>query len=69
MGMPTNSFSVGPFEDYSDSPILAPSNGLQSKAVYNPSVIVQNGRFWMPSRAETDDGLTGRIAIAQSKVI
>jgi len=64
--MPTNNFPVGPFKDYSDNPILAPSNGFQSKAVYNPSVIEENGRFRMLYRAETDDGLTGRIAIAQS---
>ncbi len=64
--MKASGFPLGPFEDYPDNPILAPSRGFQSKGVFNPTVIKEEARFWMLYRAETEDGLTGRIGIAQS---
>lgn len=64
--MADNSFRFGPFADYLDNPILAPSKGFQSKAVYNPTVIKEGDRYWMLYRAEEADGLTGKIGIAQS---
>lgn len=64
--MRANGFPLGPFEDYPGNPILTPSTGFQSKAVFNPTVVRDGGRLWMLYRAETEDGLTGRIGIAQS---
>ncbi len=64
--MKGNDFPLGPFEDYPGNPILVPSKGFQSKAVFNPTVVKEEERFWMLYRAETGDGLTGRIGIAQS---
>jgi len=64
--MKAEDFPVGPFEDYPGNPILTPLKGFQSRAVYNPTVIKEEGRFWMLYRAETEDGLTGRIGIAKS---
>ncbi|RLB11135.1 MAG: hypothetical protein DRG63_13245 [Deltaproteobacteria bacterium] len=59
-------FIMGPFEDWKENPILSPTGGFQSKAVYNPSVIEQGGEFLMFYRAEAEDGLTGRIAFSKS---
>jgi len=64
--MKAEDFPVGPFEDYPGNPILTPSKGFQSRGVFNPTVIKEEGRFWMLYRAETEDGLTGRIGIAKS---
>ena len=64
--MKSNDFPLGPFEDYPGNPILVPSKGFQSRAVFNPTVINEEGRFWMLYRAEAEDGLTGKIGIAQS---
>ena len=64
--MKANDFPVGPFEDYAGNPILTPSKGFQSRGVYNPTVIKEESSFWMLYRAETKDGLTGSIGIAQS---
>ena len=64
--MKANDFPVGPFEDYAGNPILTPSKGFQSRGVFNPTVIKEESSFWMLYRAETKDGLTGRIGIAQS---
>jgi predicted GH43/DUF377 family glycosyl hydrolase len=64
--MKSNDFPLGPFEDYPGNPILAPSKGFQSRGVFNPTVIKEEGRFWMLYRAEAKDGLTGKIGIAQS---
>jgi predicted GH43/DUF377 family glycosyl hydrolase len=63
--MKVGGLSLGLFEDYPDNPILAPSKGFQSKGVFNPTVIKEEARFWMLYRAETEDGLTGRIGIAE----
>lgn len=65
--MKANDFPLGPFEDYPGNPILLPAKGFRSRAVFNPTVIEDEGRLWMLYRAETEDGLTGRIGIAQSK--
>ena len=64
--MKAEDFPVGPFKDYPGNPLLAPSEGFQSRAVFNPTVIKEGSRFRMLYRAETEDGLTGRIGIAQS---
>lgn len=64
--MKVNDFPLGLFEDYRGNPILVPSKGFQSRGVYNPAVIKEEGRFWMLYRAETEDNLTGRTGIAQS---
>lgn len=59
--------TFGPFIDYKGNPILTPAKGLQSKAVFNPSVIVDKGVFNMFYRAQSlDDELTGRIMLAMS---
>jgi len=55
------------FVDYQNNPILAPTAGLQSKAVFNPAVILDKGIFNMLYRAQSlDDDLTGRIMLATS---
>jgi predicted GH43/DUF377 family glycosyl hydrolase len=64
--MNADNFPIGPFEDFDGNPILTPSKGFQSKGVFNPSVVKEEDRFWMLYRAEANDGLTGRIGIAQS---
>lgn len=59
---------IGPFVDYQNNPILAATKGLQSKAVFNPTVIVDKGQFNMLYRAQSlDDELTGRIMLAKSE--
>ncbi|NWF91873.1 MAG: family 43 glycosylhydrolase [Syntrophaceae bacterium] len=65
--MSQNTFPIGPFTDYEKNPILRPSRGFQSKRLYNPSVLKEGERFLMVYRAETDDGLTGRIGLAESQ--
>ncbi len=65
--MKRNSFPIGPFIDYPKNPILRPSNGFQSKRLYNPSVIKEGKKFYMFYRAESDDSLTGRIGLAESE--
>jgi len=58
---------IGPFVDYKNNPVLAPTIGFQSKAVFNPTVVVENGAFQMMYRAQSrDDELTGRIMLARS---
>lgn len=58
---------IGPFVDHQNNPILAATTGLQSKAVFNPTVIVDKGKFNMLYRAQSlDDELTGRIMLAKS---
>jgi len=58
---------IGPFTDYENNPILAPTIGLQSKAVFNSTVILDKGAFNMLYRAQSlDDNLTGRIMLATS---
>lgn len=59
-------FLIGPFIDYSGNPILKPSDGFYSKGIYNPSVLKEGKSFYMFFRAEADDGLTGRIGMAES---
>lgn len=59
-------FPIGPFIDYPKNPILRPSNGFQSKRLYNPSVLKEGGKFYMFYRAESDESITGRIGLAES---
>ncbi|MEW6481966.1 MAG: family 43 glycosylhydrolase [bacterium] len=56
-------FPVGPFVDYPNNPILSPQAGL--KRIYNPTVIRDNGIFYMLLRGEGNDGLTGKIYLAK----
>jgi len=65
--MNRSNFSIGPFRDYEGNPILGPTEGFQSKRLYNPSVLKEGERFIMFYRAETDDGLTGRIGLAEGE--
>jgi len=65
--MQSNNFPIGPFADYPYNPILTPTGGFQSKGVFNPTVIKEGENFYMLYRAECDDGLTGRIGLAQSQ--
>jgi len=56
---------IGGFIDYQMNPILAPTDLARSKAVFNPAVIIDRGRFNMLYRVEKqDDELTGRIMLA-----
>lgn len=57
----------GPFIKYEHNPILQPSSGFESKSVYNPAVIVEDGKFSMLYRAEGEDTGTGAIGLAFSK--
>ena len=58
---------IGPFLDFNENPILMPGSGFDSKAVYNPAVIVDGAEFHMLYRAESGDPCTGRIGYARSK--
>jgi len=58
---------ISPFLDFKENPILTPGSGFESKAVYNPAVIVDGGEFHMLYRAEGGDPCTGRIGYACSK--
>ena len=57
----------GPFIKYEHNPILQPTSGFESKSVYNPAVIVNDGKFSMLYRAEGEDTGTGAIGLAFSK--
>jgi predicted GH43/DUF377 family glycosyl hydrolase len=59
-------FSFGPFVDYEENPILKPPEGSPLKRIYNPTVLKEGDKFYMLYRAETDDGLTGSIGLAES---
>jgi len=65
--MEGNNFPIGPFIDYPQNPILKPTSGFQSKRVYNPTVLKEGEKFYMLYRAESDEPLTGRIGLAESK--
>jgi len=64
--MSNDDFPLYAFTDYPGNPILAPTDGFQSKGLYNPTVIEAGKIFHMLYRAEADDGLTGRIGLAKS---
>jgi len=56
------------FTEYQGNPVLMPDSGLESKAVFNPTVIISGGEFYMFYRAESlSDELTGRIMLAKSE--
>jgi len=57
---------IGPFIDHPENPIMKPSEGFTSKAIYNPTVIKEGRRFYMLFRGEEGDGLTGKIGLAKS---
>ncbi len=56
----------GPFIKYEHNPVLQPTADFESKSVYNPTVIVENGKFSMLYRAEGRDTGTGVICLAFS---
>lgn len=58
-------FSFGPFADYKENPILKPSEGSVFKRIYNPTVLKEKDRFYMLYRAETEEGSTGWIGLAE----
>lgn len=45
--MKANDFPLGPFEHYPGNPILLSSKGFRSRAVFNLTVIEDEGRLWM----------------------
>jgi len=56
----------GPFIKYAGNPILSPQgDGFESWAVFNPTVITENGVFYMLYRAEDRKGVS-RIGLAES---
>jgi len=57
----------GSFIKYEHNPILQPTAGFESKSVYNPAVIVENGKFSMLYRAEGENTGTGAIGLAFSE--
>ena len=57
----------GPFIKYQDNPILRPTTKFEADKVYNPSVIVEDGRFSMLYRAEGINTGTGVICLAYSE--
>ncbi len=57
----------GAFIKYEHNPILQPTSGFESKSVYNPAVIVEDGRFSMLYRAEGEDTGAGAIGLAFSE--
>jgi len=59
--------SDGPFIKYEHNPILQPTSGFESKSVYNPAVIVEDGKFSMLYRAEGEDTGEGAIGLVFSK--
>ena len=47
---------VGRFEKYQGNPILSPrGTGFEAMAVFNPAIILNNGKFYMFYRAELKD--------------
>lgn len=57
----------GAFIKYKNNPILQPTAGFESKRVYNPAVIVEDGKFNMLYRAEGINTSTGVIGLAFSE--
>ncbi len=57
----------GNFIKNEHNPILQPTSGFESKSVYNPAVIVEDGKFSMLYRAEGEDTGEGAIGLAFSK--
>ena len=56
------------FSKHGLNPILTPSDApFESKGVYNPTVIINNGVFYMLYRAEGEGTGTGVVALACSK--
>jgi len=57
---------IGPFVDYEENPILLPVQGFASKRIFNPTVMLEGGAFYMLYRGQTDDEIWGRIGLAIS---
>jgi predicted GH43/DUF377 family glycosyl hydrolase len=58
--------ALSPFQRISTQPILGPQgDGFESAGVFNPAVIMQNGRFVMLYRAQDRNG-TSRLGYASS---
>jgi predicted GH43/DUF377 family glycosyl hydrolase len=56
----------GPFIKYQQNPILKPTTHFEADKVYNPSVMVENGKFSMLYRAVGINTGTGVICLAYS---
>lgn len=57
----------GLFTKYEDNPIMGPQgDGFEAMAVFNPTVIVEDGIFYMLYRAEDRKGVS-RIGLAESE--
>lgn len=69
----TDTLVLGPFVKYPSNPILLPQGtGFESKAVFNPTVVVKDGTVYMLYRAENWEGKgwwngTSCIGLAYSK--
>lgn len=64
---PSATWVPGPFTKYASNPILTPQgDGFESWAVFNPTVITEDGIFYMLYRAEDRKGVS-RIGLAQSE--
>jgi predicted GH43/DUF377 family glycosyl hydrolase len=60
-------WAPGPFAKYEDNPIMEPQgNGFEAMAVFNPTVIVEDGIFYMLYRAEDRKGVS-YIGLAESE--
>lgn len=59
-------WAPGPFAKHEDNPIMEPQgDGFEAMAVFNPTVIVEDGIFYMLYRAEDRKGVS-RIGLAES---
>jgi len=59
---------IGPFVDFEENPILMPGSGFDSKGAFNPTVINEDGHYFMLYRAESlVYDFTGRIGLARSQ--
>jgi len=59
-------WAPSPFVKYEDNPIMEPQgDGFEAMAVFNPTVIVEDGIFYMLYRAEDRKGVS-RIGLAES---
>lgn len=59
--------TLGPFVKHGDNPILEPlGSGFEEVAVFNPTVVYEDGKFFMLYRAEDEEGVS-TIGLAQSE--
>jgi predicted GH43/DUF377 family glycosyl hydrolase len=64
---PAERATFGPWKRFSETPIVSPQgNSWESAGVFNPAVVLQNGKFVMLYRAQDVSG-TSRLGYAESK--